>query len=225
MLRPMEHLDGWGFDHEEVIRETWLSRKPKPRAFPVAAAGVLVLVFVSAIYWSDAFSIASYLPATRESVFFRGEYWRLVTSMFVHADFEHLLSNAVVFGVLGFLLFGYFGPGVFPGLTLLLGACVTAVSLQSYPAKVSLVGASGLVYLMAGFWLTLYLLLERRHSLNKRVMRAVGFGIIVLIPTAVEPAVSYRTHFIGLVAGATAGFAYFRKKKDALRAAERVERI
>ncbi len=77
--------------------------------------------------------------------------------------------------------------------------------------------------MMAGFWLTLYLLVERRIPLKKRFVRAVGFGLIVLVPTAVEPAVSYRTHLIGLVLGLGFALAYFTKRKDALRAAERIE--
>ena len=76
---------------------------------------------------------------------------------------------------------------------------------------------------MAGFWLTLYLLVERRIPLKKRVVRAVGFGLIVLVPTAVEPAISYRTHLIGFVVGFSFALAYFTKQKDALRAKERIE--
>ena len=76
--------------------------------------------------------------------------------------------------------------------------------------------------LMAGFWLALYLVLERRSSLGKRLIRAVGFGVIVLVPTAFEPAVSYRTHLIGFVVGLVMAIAYFLRHKQRLRAAERV---
>jgi membrane associated rhomboid family serine protease len=76
---------------------------------------------------------------------------------------------------------------------------------------------------MAAFWLTLYLLVERRTSLRDRIVRAIGFGLIVLVPTAVEPQVSYRTHALGFAAGIALGLAYFVKRKDELRAAERVE--
>ena len=127
-----------------------------------------------------------------------------------------------MFGVLAFLLYGYYGASVYPGLTFLSGAIVTALALRTYPAQTWLVGASGVVYWMAGFWLALYLMLERRVSIGKRVVRAFGFGVIVLVPTAFEPAVSYRTHFIGFLVGIAFAIAYFAKHKERFRAAERV---
>jgi membrane associated rhomboid family serine protease len=133
------------------------------------------------------------------------------------------LSNAIGFGVLSFLLYGYYGPRVYPLGTLALGVVVTAVSLRTYPATTSLVGASGVVYMMAAFWLTLYLFVERRLALSARLVRAIGFGLIVLVPSAVEPQVSYRTHAIGFAVGALFAVAFFEKKKDELRAAERIE--
>lgn len=216
-------MDAWELDREPVIKATHLSRKPAPKSASVALGSVLLLFVASMFYWSDAFGAASLLPASRESVFFHGEYWRLVTSLLVHADWAHFLSNAVVLGVLAFLIYGYYGPLAYPALMFVLGALVTAISLRTYPAETWLLGASGVVYLMAGFWLTLYLLVERRVPLKKRFVRAVGFGLIVLVPTAVEPAISYRTHMIGFVVGFGFALVYFSKRKDALRASERIE--
>lgn len=218
----MTGLDGWQLDTDQVIKETHLTRKPASWSHWVALASVAVLFVASVVYWSDVFGLASYLPASRESVYFHGQYWRLATSMLVHADFQHFLSNGVVLGVLAFLLYGYYGVEVYPGWTIVFGTIVTGLSLRTYPAQTSLVGASGVVYLMAGFWLTLYLLLERRVSIGKRLVRAIGFGFIVLVPTAFEPTVSYRTHLIGLLVGVGFAIAYFWKYKDELRAAERV---
>lgn len=218
----MSKLDGWGLDGDKVIKETYLTRKPAPRSQWVALGSVAVLFVASLVYWSDFWGIASLLPASRESVYFRGEYWRLATSILIHADFQHFLANGVVFGVLAFLLYGYYGASVYPGLTLLFGTMVTGLALRTYPPQTWLVGASGVVYLMAGFWLALYLMLERRVSIGKRVVRAFGFGIIVLVPTAFEAAVSYRTHLIGFLVGIAFAIAYFAKHKERLRAAERV---
>jgi hypothetical protein len=65
-------------------------------------------------------------------------------------------------------------------------------------------------------------MLERRLTIGKRLIRAVGFGVIVLVPTAFEPAVSYRTHLIGFLVGTGCAIAYFSKHKERFRAAERV---
>lgn len=208
---------------EPVVKETHLSRKPARKSWWVAAASLLLLFAVSVVYWTDFLGLASELPATGESVFRYNEYWRLLTSIGTHADFPHLLSNGVAFGVLSFLLFGYFGTLVYPTLSWGLGALVTALALTTYPATTRLVGASGVVYLMAGFWLTMYLSIERRYRPVKRFTRAFGFALIVLVPTVWDPSVSYRTHAIGFGVGVLFGLVFFVKKRDFLRQEERVE--
>lgn len=218
----MSSLEGWDFG-SPIIKETHLSRKPSRASLGVALASVGVLAAVSIVYWTDALGLAVLLPASRESVFERSEYWRLLTSLFTHADVEHLVSNGIVFGLLAFLLFGYYGPLVYPVAVLGLAAIVTGVSLVTYPPSTILVGASGAVYLMTAFWLVLYLLIERGTGVKKRFVRAVGFALITLLPASYEPEVSYRTHAIGFAAGLVSGLLYFWRRKEDLRRAERVE--
>jgi len=205
-----------------VIKQTHLSKPPARHAGPVAAASVALLVVVSLAYWLDLGGTAHLLPAVPQAVFDRGEYWRVVTAIAAHADLGHLGANAVVFGVLTYLVFGYYGTLAYPVLTWLGGGVVTLLALSTYGPRTALVGASGVVYLMAGFWLTLYLLLERRLRFAKRLLRALGFGLIVLAPPTLEPLVSYRSHAIGLGVGIVLGIGYFVARKDALRGAERI---
>ncbi len=206
-----------------VVTETLLSRKPARGSLGAAAASVLLLLLGSLVYWTNAAGLARFLPASREAVFGRSEYFRLVTSILAHADFEHFAANALVFGLLAFLLYGYYGALVFPVLSLANGALTAALSLATYEPDTNLVGASGVVYWMFGFWLSLYFFVERRVGIGKRTLRAVGFSLIVLIPTVLEPEVSYRAHAIGFGLGVTFGLAYFAARKPALRAAERME--
>jgi len=206
-----------------VVTETLLSRKPARGSLGVAAASVALLLAGSLVYWTNAAGLARFLPASREAVFGRSEYWRLFTSILAHADFQHFAANALVFGLLAFLLYGYYGAPVFPVLSFVNGALTTSLSLTTYDPDTLLLGASGVVYWMAGFWLSLYLLLERRVTLGKRMVRAVGFAIVVFIPTTLEPRVSYRTHAIGFGLGVAFGLAYFAARKRTLRAAERLE--
>lgn len=208
-----------------VVTETLLSRKPERGSLEVAAAGVLVLLGGSLVYWTNAAGLARFLPASREAIFGRSEYWRLITSILAHADLEHFAANALVFGVLAFLLYGYYGAFVFPFLSFATGALTSALSLATYEPATNLVGASGVVYWMGGFWLTLYLLVERRLPPGKRMVRAMGFSVLVFLPTVFEREVSYRTHAIGFGLGVAFGLAYFAARKPALRAAERAERM
>ena len=135
----------------------------------------------------------------------------------VHADLEHFLSNAPGFAFLTGLIYGYYGLSTCLILTFAAGAVVNLFSLLTYPANANLTGASGCVYLLAAFWLTMYIFLERRHSLGGRLMRGIGFSLIMLFPTALVPQVSYRTHAIGFAVGIVAAVVYFLRKKEYFR--------
>jgi len=120
-------------------------------------------------------------------------------------------------------LFGYFGPYVYPVLVFALGTVVQTISLWTYPSGSSLVGASGVVYLMAGSWLTLFVFIERRFSLLQRLLRSIGFALVMLLSSTFDPSISYRTHWIGLVAGVLLGLFYFLICREKIRAAEIIE--
>lgn len=209
-------------NHEFAIKESLLSMKPAEGSSLVAAVSFLVIMGFSLIFWSNYAELAPQLPASGEQVLNQGQYWRLFTSIFVHADLQHLLSNAIGIVGLGYLLFGYFGFMVYPCMTLVLGAVITMMSLATYPPNTNLLGASGVVYFMAGFWLTLYVCLERRFSVSKRVLRATGFILIFLIPTSFNPETSYRTHAIGFGVGVIIAIVHFALNKTRFRQAEKV---
>jgi rhomboid protease GluP len=207
----------------QVIKQTHLSRAPAKGSLWVAGASVGTLLLASATLWLDLLGLGSELAATSDGLFDRHEYWRAVTAIAIHSDLLHLAANALPFGVFAYLLHGYYGFWIHPVSTCGLGSAVTVLTLVTYPKPTALLGASGVVYLMAAFWLTLYLLVERRISLAKRLLRAAGFVMIVLLPTTLEPLVSYRAHAVGFAVGTVFGALYFLCKKSSLRRSERVE--
>ncbi len=197
-----------------------LSRKPREYSTEVAILSLLTMLFVSLLCWKRGPELSDQLAAIPQKVLLEGEYWRLWTGMAVHADIRHFAFNAVLFGFFSYLLYGYFGFWVYPVWSLLFGGLTTLLSLLSYPASTRLVGSSGLVYLMAGFWLMMYILVERRFTLNRRLLRAIGVGLIVFLPTSLQEGVSYRTHAIGFGLGAILALAYFQMRKKRIRSAE-----
>jgi len=206
-----------------VVKQTHLSRAPAKSSLRVAGASVGVLIVASTTLWLDLLGLGNQLAATSDGLFDRHEYWRALTAIAVHSDLLHLAANALPFGVFAYLLHGYYGYWIHPVSTCGLGSAVTVLTLSTYPRPTALLGASGVVYLMAAFWLTLYLLVERRISVAKRLVRAAGFVMIVLLPTTLEPLVSYRAHAVGFAVGAVFGAGYFLCKKGSLRRSERVE--
>ena len=181
---------------------------------------VSAILGISLLAWRNGASLLPILAATSEAVLEKREYWRLLTAIAVHADVLHALSNAIYLGFFTYLLFGYFGVWVFPALSLAMAALTNYFSLRTYTREVALVGASGLVYWMAGFWLSMYLLVERSVSPGKRLLRAVCLALLVLLPTTFQANVSYRTHAIGLGLGVVAALVYFRGHRRSIRTAE-----
>lgn len=68
--------------------------------------------------------------------------WTIITSMFIHADFEHLLYNMFALGFFGFMLERIVGSKKFIALYLVAGVAAAFASLVSYPDSLS-IGASG----------------------------------------------------------------------------------
>ncbi|MCM1103850.1 MAG: rhomboid family intramembrane serine protease [Clostridium sp.] len=83
----------------------------------------------------------------------QGEYYRIVTSMFLHADTGHLFSNMLMLYALGSMLERHFGRAGYTLLYFLSGAGAAAASVWHQLQVGSLVGsigASGAVYGLIG---------------------------------------------------------------------------
>lgn len=179
------------------------------------------MVLVSGAYWEDFLRVREWLAASKSQVFAGKEYWRLWTTLFIHGDSKHLISNSFLFFILGSLLAGYFGIFLIPVMAVLFGGITNIIVLLTMPENIKLIGASGIVFWMGGAWLTLYLLLDRRRTRLQRFLRAFGVGIVLFMPAeAFDPNVSYLAHLVGFVLGIGWGLVYFLLKRKPLRDAE-----
>ena len=203
----------------QLIR-THLSEKPRKQSLEASLLGLAALMLVFVIDRQDLFGLSRLLSANAAQVFQHHEYWRLFTTTFIHADLGHLSSNAVFFTGLAFLLHGYYGGWAFPVASFLAGGVINLLTLLAYPPEVTLVGASGVVYFMASFWLTLYLFIDRRHSVSRRLMNATAFSLILLVPDAAKQEVSYLAHAIGFGLGIPVGGFFFLIQRSKFRGRE-----
>ncbi|MFM6928270.1 MAG: rhomboid family intramembrane serine protease [Bdellovibrio sp.] len=202
------------------VRETWLSRKPSPVAGAIAALSVLLLVIGAVVYLQNFFNAQEWMPASKETVFGQGQWWRLWTTLFAHADTGHLLSNIFLFFIMGFFLTGYFGVFVFPVAAIFLGGLTNLLVLLSYPPEIKLIGASGVVYWLGGAWLALYFLIDQKRTYFQRFLRAGGVSLGVFWPaTTFDPNISYGAHLIGFVLGLVFGVLYYAFKKQTFKEA------
>ena len=177
-----------------------LTRLPSVKSL-VPALLLFILFYLASFHMNRVMSDLLWLSG--DSFFARKEYWRLLTALFVHADLQHLFSNAPLFLVFGWLLMDYYGMAVFPAGSLLIGAAANMATIYFYDPGIRLVGASGMVYGMAAQWLVYYVRFDTNFTLGKRIFRATGFSMAMLFPTTVYPNVSYLAHGAGFTMGIT----------------------
>jgi len=135
-----------------------------------------------------------------------GELWRTLTALCLHADWPHVLSNAVFGALFLAAVSAGFGPGVGLALTLVAGTSGNlANAIFQGPGHVS-IGAStavfGAVGLLAGRGVAQRV---RRGELGIRlwVPFAAGIALIAMIGTGERSDV--WAHAFGFVAGAVLG--------------------
>lgn len=197
------------------VSATWLSRKPSVNAGIISALATFILIIGSVIYQQNFFHAQEWMAASPQRVFQHKEYWRLWTTLFAHADVHHLLSNTLFFFILGYFINGYFGLALFPFAAFAFGGITNIFVLMNMPEDVKLIGASGVVYWLAGLWLTLYFAIDKRRTISARALRSIGVALGVFMPTTTfDPSVSYSAHLIGFIIGALyAGLYYWRHRR------------
>ena len=210
-------------DPERIVRENWLTRKPSPRALDASVGFSAFVVFTASLYLQGTWGADHWMPASRVAVFEHGEYWRAWTTLFAHADMAHLAGNLLLLVPLAYFLSGHFGILFFPTIGLLLGGLVNLLVLLTMKSTVYLVGISGVVYWMAGAWLTLLFLIDRRQGLRYRIGRAACIVAALLVPDSYRPEVSYLSHLLGAAFGVGSGLILYLLQRRVFASAEVVE--
>ena len=213
-------------EYETVVKSNFLSHQRFKYPFTTSLSFLLLCFIFSNIYWAQQYPIAKLLQATPHLVFEEKEYWRLITSCLIHGDLNHLLTNSLMLTLMGYYVCAFYGTLTFPLLSLLMGALTNYIVLLSFDnPNVAIVGASGIVYYTWGFWLSLYLCIQRHITLNRRFMKITAISIIVLIPSQFQANVSYLAHAVGFALGVLTALIYFLINKKYIFSLEKKEII
>jgi membrane associated rhomboid family serine protease len=146
-----------------------------------------------------------------------GEYWRLLSSMFLHAGLLHLAFNAYALWIFGTELERDIGPWSMLAVFLVTGVFAGAASYALSPGFTVAVGASGAIFGVLGAFIV-FNYRRRQHMLAQaRVRGAVMLLLINLVIGFSIPSIDWRAHLGGLVAGLVAGYAVDPSRPPALR--------
>jgi rhomboid protease GluP len=142
-------------------------------------------------------------------VIYYGQYWQLLTSMFVHASIAHLAGN-----MLFLLIFGLRGEEMFSLpeyllIYLLGGLTGNLLSLVFLPLDLPSAGASGAIFAMFGACA-----IYARRSVGQSIIGALIYAFFLLFLSS-GPDVNDSAHIGGLVAGLLIGYVLAVKRKPA----------
>lgn len=188
-----------------------------PMTSALIAINLLVYIAMAVSSREMDFSIATlirwggdFAPYTRN-----GEWWRLLSSTFVHGGLLHVTLNMWCLLMLGPLAELAFGKLPYFVAYLATGICASLTSVLHHTDQVS-VGASGAIFGVAGLLIT-PLALKRltiySTSKTSALKMLVQFALLNLVIGYVIPFVDVSAHVGGLVSGLVIGLLFALKPR------------
>jgi membrane associated rhomboid family serine protease len=190
----------------ENLRWSW--RKPifkSGTVFDGASVGWLMLVI--GMFWLARTRTSLQAAGVMDgAAVVDGEWWRLFTAVWLHADFAHLATNVVLGCLLLGLAMGHYGTGLGLLAAYLAGVLGNVASWLLHGAGHRSLGASGMVMGALGLVaiLSLGLLKGSPHAL-RFAFGGVAGGIMLLVLLGLSPGTDVAAHFGGFVSGVLLG--------------------
>lgn len=199
---------------QHVMPAPWTESRNPSMVVTQIFAGICAAVFIGMALATEGKSVmkppssaliawgANFGPLTLS-----GDWWRLVTSMFVHIGIIHIALNMWCLWDLGALAESLYGRWTFAAIYLICGVAGSVASLAWNPVRVS-AGASGAIFGIAGALIASLKL--GRFSLPQAAVKStlsslVSFAVYNLIFGAMMGFVDNTAHLGGLVAGLIMG--------------------
>lgn len=152
----------------------------------------LIMMILGDFFFSNLAAYNEYISV--------GEWWRLITSLFIHVDFQHFLSNSICLFLLGQSIEKQLGSIRFPILFFTTGISGNIFSYIIMPVGYIHAGASGGIFGLLGA--QLFLLYSRYRSFQPKEL--IFFSLIIfllLLFTFFNPSANPVSHLTGLLIG------------------------
>ncbi|WP_078543057.1 rhomboid family intramembrane serine protease [Litchfieldia alkalitelluris] len=141
-----------------------------------------------------------------------GEYWRLLTPIFVHASFGHMLFNSFSLVLFGPALERMLGKAKFIGVYLSTGVLANLATYVIEHEQFRHVGSSGAIFGLFGVYL--YMVLKRKdlisYANSQLILTILVIGVIM---TFLNPNINIIGHVFGLIAGVLLAPVFIGKSK------------
>lgn len=193
-------------------------KKYPPVTIALVVVNVLIFVIVDLFFFERGDEIAYFMALNPFLVFEKGEYWRVVTSMFYHFGIEHLVCNMLMLFFTGRLMESVFGSLRLFVLYFVSGLVASGTSLlyngiiaRERSTVVFSAGASGAIYGLVGASAVFYFIHRERFSKEEKC-RAVLALVLILFGSIFDTGVGHEAHFGGFFAGVVIGIIFCLKR-------------
>ncbi|MBI5540984.1 MAG: rhomboid family intramembrane serine protease [Bacteroidia bacterium] len=161
--------------------------------FPFLFIGSIWIVKTSELILNEDFSSFGLYPLKIKGII------GIFTSPFIHGNMDHLIANSIPLLVLGTALFYFYAKvsyKVFFLIYIMTGIWVWFGGRPSYH-----IGASGIVYGLAGFIFTSGVILKNIRLLAISLLVVFLYGSMIWGVLPMDPKISWESHLLGLIAG------------------------
>ena len=190
---------------EEVVRFQMIEGKPYVTYF--------LIVFTACVYIAQRLTKAqmgydlpmAYGAKMSGYITYMHQYWRLITPIFLHGSFTHILFNMYALLTLGPSLEKYWGHFDFLRLYLICGFCGNVVSHLCAPQVISVGASTSLFGLITAQAMFIY---ENRQILRnyKKALQNIAFVILLNLLIGLSGGIDNWGHLGGLIGGTLLGY-------------------
>lgn len=141
-----------------------------------------------------------------------GQWWRLISYMFLHAGIMHIVMNMFSLLYIGMYLEPLLGKFRFASAYLLTGICAGLLSIFVHNNSVG-VGASGAIFGMYGVFLSILSTRHIQKTMRKTMLRSMLFFVIFNLLYGLQGNTDNAAHIGGLISGLAIGYVYYWELK------------
>jgi rhomboid protease GluP len=183
------------------------------RFYPIVSIIIIIHLFLFIIGYFPFFP-RSWIYETFSGVNLyvaQGEYWRLLTPIFLHSGFTHLLFNSISLILFGPALEKIAGKGRFVTIYLVSGIGANIATFLIQPLTYVHVGSSGAIFGLFGYYLAI--ISFRKSMLSRENAQLIKtIAILSIIMTFLQPNINVTAHIFGLITGYLIGAVFLKKK-------------